>query len=56
MHVIRAEQEAERRRVLAPMGRPPGKEEASAPGDDVSWEPMDTAAMDDDLPDGLTGS
>ena len=56
MHVIRAEQEAERRRVLAPMGAAAGKEEASAPGDDVSWEPMDTTAMDDDLPDGLTGS
>ena len=56
MHVIRAEQEAERRRVLAPMGAAAGKEEDSAPGDDVSWEPMDTTAMDDDLPDGLTGS
>jgi len=56
MHVIRAEQEAERRRVLAPMGAAAGEEEASAPGDDVSWEPMDTTAMDDDLPDGLTGS
>ena len=56
MHVIRAEQAAERRRVLAPIGAAAGREEASAPGDDISWEPSDTAAMDDDLPTGLTGS